>query len=116
MNLLIIVLIIIVICILFGNKQENFRTDETCCLQGWYGPQSPGGIDCKKCPVDKPSSPRTPSGGPGTTGCPNEAASSCFACSNACRPFNPATGICTEICKACKVKIINGVKTATNCN
>ena len=115
MNLLIIGVIIIVICILFVNKQENFSCGggKSCCLQGWYGNHP----NCVQCPVNKPSSPRTASGGPDSNcNCPNATTSSCFACTNPCRPFNVATGICTPLCSACKVQTINGVKTATNCN
>ncbi len=115
MYLLIIVAIIIVICVFSNKIQENFSCPggKTCCLQGWYGVYP----NCKQCPDDKPSSPRTASGAPDSNcNCPNESVNSCFACSNVCRPFNRATGICTPICSSCKVKIINGVKTATNCN
>lgn len=85
---------------------------KTCCLQGWYGDHP----NCVQCPSNKPSSPRTASGGPDSNcNCPNAAASSCFACRNVCRPFNVATGICTPICSTCKVRKIGGVKTPTNC-
>ena len=114
-----IIFILLLILLLLLNqscdKQENFscQTGKTCCLQGWYGDYP----NCVQCPSDKPSSPRTASGGPDSNcNCPNAAVSSCFACTNACRPFNPVTGICTEICPACRVATINGVKTATNCN
>jgi hypothetical protein len=43
MNLLIIFVIIIVICILFGNKQENCGCSAgmSGCPRGWYGEREP---------------------------------------------------------------------------
>lgn len=101
MYLLIIVVIIIVICILFGNKKENFGCAITsCCLQGEYGTPP----NCRKCPDSKPSSPRTANGAPNSScKCPNEAASSCFACTSSCYPFVKSTGICTLLCPNCRV-------------
>ena len=103
MYLLIIFVIIIVICILFGYKQENFgcSAGQTCCLQGQYGTPP----NCQQCPVDKPSSPRTRSGGPDENcSCPNETIDTCFACDNLiCNRFNPSTGICTPVCPNCSV-------------
>jgi hypothetical protein len=72
-----------------------------CCLAGWYGN---GGASCKQCPVTKPSSPRTGSGGPDKNcKCPNAEMSSCFQC-NICAPFNPVTGVCTKSCDGCFVQ------------
>jgi hypothetical protein len=101
-----------------GTLQMDLQTKscpigQSCCLQGWYGSYP----NCVQCPSSAPSSPRTASGGPDSNcNCPNAAASSCFACTNVCRPFNAATGICTPICSACKVVMINGARTPTNCN
>ena len=61
--------------------------------------------NCQHCPVDKPSSPRTPNGGPDEN-CkfPNETIDTCFVCPYPiCSPFNPATGICTPVCPNCSV-------------
>ncbi len=95
MYLLIIGVIIIVICILFGDKQENFGCAIiSCCKHGEYGTPP----NCQKCPDSMPSSPRTANGAPDTfCNCPNKAASSCFAC-NICQRFNAATGECDAKC------------------
>jgi len=75
---------------------------KVCCLQGWYGDHP----NCIQCPAHKQSSPRTASGGPDSNcNCPNASSNSCFACANPiCRPFNPATGICTPVCPSCSVQ------------
>ncbi len=93
-------------------QMKSCAVGKTCCLQGWYGEHP----NCIQCPSSAPSSPRTASGGPDSNcNCPNAAASSCFACSNVCRPFNVATGICTPICSTCKVVTIGGLKKPSNC-
>ena len=113
------IILLILIMFLFldksCDKQENFSCPigQSCCLQGWYGNYP----NCVQCPSNKPSSPRTDSGGPDSKcNCPNATESSCFACTNVCKPFNPATGICTPICSACRVVTINGVKIPANCD
>ena len=106
-----IIFILLLILFLLLNqkcdKQENFSvgSGKVCCLQGYYGDHP----NCIRCPSDKPSSPRSASGGPDNKGnCANAAASSCFACSpSICRPFNPATGICTWVCPSCRVQMVN---------
>jgi hypothetical protein len=93
-------------------QTKSCPVGKTCCLQGWYGDHP----NCIQCPSSAPSSPRTANGGPDSNcNCPNAASSSCFACSNVCRPFNVATGICTPICSTCKVVTIGGVKKPSNC-
>jgi hypothetical protein len=86
-------------------QTKSCGSGKVCCLQGWYGDHP----NCVQCPSNKPSSPRTASGGPDSNcNCPNAAASSCFACSpSICRPFNPATGICTWVCPSCSVQRVN---------
>jgi len=98
--------------LLMDLQSKSCPVGKTCCLQGWYGEHP----NCIQCPSSAPSSPRTANGGPDSNcNCPNAAASSCFACSNVCRPFNVATGICTPICSTCKVITVGGVKKPSNC-
>ena len=76
----------------------------SCCLQGEYGTPP----NCLKCPDSKPSSPRTANGAPDSScKCPNEAASSCFACTSSCYPFVKSTGICTLRCPNCRASKTN---------
>ena len=81
MYLLIIGVIIIVICILFGNKQENFSGNfsNSCPRNSYDSPQSPQ--KCNKCPVEKPYS---------ISG-KNTEENSCYACSSDCYIGNPKT-------------------------
>ena len=99
--------VVVIVCLLvyiynrFIHKQhrEYFSCPigQSCCLQGWYGDYP----NCTQCPANRPSSPRTKSGGPDSNcKCPNASVNQCFACTNLCRPFNPATGICTPLCSA----------------
>jgi hypothetical protein len=77
---------------------EGCPAGTACCLQGYYGVEN----RCVRCPKARPSSPRPASGAPGEDcQCPNNAASSCFACGK-CEKFNDLTGICDKKigCKA----------------
>ncbi len=77
---------------------EGCPAGTACCLQGYYGVEN----RCVRCPKDRPSSPRPASGAPGEDcKCPNNAASSCFACGK-CEKFNSKTGVCDKTvgCKA----------------
>jgi hypothetical protein len=77
---------------------EGCPAGTACCLQGYYGVEN----RCVRGPKARPSSPRPDNGAPGENcKCPNDAASSCFACGT-CEKFNELTGICDKKigCKA----------------
>jgi hypothetical protein len=61
----------------------------TCCLPGYYGASS---SSCTECPSNKPSSPFSAPNS--NCECPNAAASSCFACTNKCRPYDSRSRMC----------------------
>ncbi len=105
MYLLIIGVIIIVICILFRDKQENFSTKnmKNCCLSHFYGVNSE---NCNKCPSDRPFSKGPVGLNIQTTDgkCPNETIDACIPCPNLCEPYNPKKERCAPLCpSSCRV-------------
>jgi len=64
-------------------------TGLTCCLPGFYGPDS---SSCTECPSDKPSSPYSAPNS--QCACPNSAVNKCFACTNKCKPYSSQSRMC----------------------
>jgi hypothetical protein len=83
-------------------SMNGCESGKTCCLPGYYGDSS---SKCTLCPQHVPSSPF--SRPDSNCKCSNAEIRSCFACTDACKPYNPLSKMCTpKPCsqgKSCKV-------------
>jgi len=70
-------------------QMSGCATGLTCCLPGYYGASS---SRCTLCPGFQHSSPFAAPNK--RCECPNSASTSCFACTNKCRPYDSASRMC----------------------